>query len=91
MHPRAALGGLYRAGCARCASPRSLAELHRARTIASSYLRKVAEGEQRWEERALKIQNGELRHVWDVLDERGYIKDVAGYVFWRRARVRARV
>ncbi|KAM3476377.1 hypothetical protein MY5147_003228 [Beauveria neobassiana] len=48
------------------------------RGIAHSYLLKVAEGEKRWKERAKQIQDGELRHVWDILDERGYIKDVAG-------------
>ncbi|ODA78425.1 hypothetical protein RJ55_05806 [Drechmeria coniospora] len=55
-----------------------LAEPHRARGISTTYLNKVAEGEERWERRAERIQNGEVRHVWDILDERGYIKDVAG-------------
>lgn len=54
-------------------------ELQQTRGIATSYLKKVADGEERWEKRAQQIQNGELPHVWDVLDERGYIKDVAGY------------
>lgn len=49
------------------------------RCISTSWLNKVAEGEQRWAERAEKIKSGEERHVWDVLEERGYIKDVAGY------------
>ncbi|KAL7926901.1 hypothetical protein ACQKWADRAFT_278970 [Trichoderma austrokoningii] len=69
----------------RCASSRqlrksawALGRVQSARGIATSYLVKVAEGNKRWEERAVKIQNGELPHVWDVLDERGYIKDVAG-------------
>ncbi|KHN98922.1 Tyrosyl-tRNA synthetase [Metarhizium album ARSEF 1941] len=48
------------------------------RGVSTSFLNKVSEGEQRWEERARQIQKGELPHVWDVLDERGYIKDVAG-------------
>jgi len=70
----------------RCASSRqvrksawALGRIQNARGIATSYLEKVAEGNKRWEERAVKIQNGELPHVWDILDERGYIKDVAGY------------
>lgn len=50
-----------------------------SRYISTSWLNKVAEGEQRWAERAEKIKSGEERHVWDVLEERGYIKDVAGY------------
>ncbi|KND91120.1 Tyrosine--tRNA ligase, mitochondrial [Tolypocladium ophioglossoides CBS 100239] len=86
MAPRVTIGSLAQAGprasprCASRQSPWSLAELHRARSIAQSYLKKVADGEERWENRAQRIQNGEERHVWDLLDERGYIKDVAGYV-----------
>ncbi|KAF4125028.1 tyrosyl-tRNA synthetase [Geosmithia morbida] len=48
------------------------------RGISTTYLDKVDEGEKRWRERAEKIQSGELPHVWDLLAERGYIKDVAG-------------
>ncbi|RGP74844.1 tyrosyl-trna synthetase [Fusarium longipes] len=48
------------------------------RYVATTYLKKVAEGEARWKERAEKIENGEIPHTWDVLQERGYIKDVAG-------------
>jgi tyrosyl-tRNA synthetase len=49
------------------------------RYVATTYLNKVAEGEERWKQRAQKIGNGEIPHTWDVLQERGYIKDVAGY------------
>ncbi|KEY71133.1 hypothetical protein S7711_00955 [Stachybotrys chartarum IBT 7711] len=49
-----------------------------ARSIATTFLNKKAEGEERWAIRAEKIRNGEIRHVWDILEERGYIKDVAG-------------
>jgi tyrosyl-tRNA synthetase len=49
------------------------------RNVATTYLKKVAEGEERWKERAEKIENGEIPHTWDVLQERGYIKDVAGH------------
>ncbi|GAB0137567.1 hypothetical protein EsDP_00005827 [Epichloe bromicola] len=62
----------------RCAARLSCCEVRQSRGIATSYLNKVAEGEARWEKRAERIQNGEERHVWDILDERGYIKDVAG-------------
>ncbi|CEI64436.1 Tyrosine--tRNA ligase [Fusarium venenatum] len=48
------------------------------RFIATTYLNKVAEGEARWKERAEKIEKGEIPHTWDILQERGYIKDVAG-------------
>ncbi|PHH67308.1 hypothetical protein CDD81_35 [Ophiocordyceps australis] len=48
------------------------------RQISTSYLIKVAEGKARWDERAKKIRSGELSNIWDVLNERGMIKDVAG-------------
>ncbi|KAH7196673.1 uncharacterized protein B0J16DRAFT_3989 [Fusarium flagelliforme] len=48
------------------------------RFIATSYLKKVAEAEARWKEKGEKIKNGEIPHTWDILEERGYIKDVAG-------------
>ncbi|CVK84627.1 probable tyrosine--trna ligase precursor, mitochondrial [Fusarium mangiferae] len=48
------------------------------RNVATTYLNKVAEGEKRWKERAERIQNGEIPHTMDVLQERGYIKDIAG-------------
>jgi tyrosyl-tRNA synthetase len=51
-----------------------------ARSIAQSYLKKVAEGEERWARKAENILNGKESHIWDILEERGYIKDVAGYV-----------
>ena len=57
----------------------SLAQQHRARAISESYLKKVAEGEERWAQRAERIQNGEEPHMWDILEERGFVKDVAGY------------
>ncbi|XP_044719849.1 tRNA synthetases class I (W and y) domain-containing protein [Hirsutella rhossiliensis] len=64
--------------CALTSSLWSLPALHRGRGIATTYLKKVADGEERWAERAAKIEKGELPHVWDILDERGYMKDIAG-------------
>ncbi|KAL2675339.1 hypothetical protein Neosp_011523 [[Neocosmospora] mangrovei] len=48
------------------------------RGVSTSHLIQVAAGQQRWKERGDKIQNGEIPHVWDILQERGYIKDAAG-------------
>lgn len=48
------------------------------RYVATTYLNKVAAGEARWKERAQQIKKGEIPHTWDILQERGYIKDVAG-------------
>ncbi|KAF4980162.1 hypothetical protein FZEAL_3781 [Fusarium zealandicum] len=57
---------------------RPLLECHGIRGVATTHLNKIAEGKERWEARAEQIQNGEVPHVWDLLQERGYIKDVAG-------------
>ncbi|KAF7538438.1 hypothetical protein G7Z17_g12631 [Cylindrodendrum hubeiense] len=63
----------------RCINPlRPLLQFPRARGVATTYIKKQDDGKARWEKRAEKIQNGELPHVWDILQERGYIKDVAG-------------
>ncbi|QUC19967.1 uncharacterized protein UV8b_04208 [Ustilaginoidea virens] len=58
--------------------PRSALHVQHARGISGSYLAKVAQGEQEWEQRAERILKGEQPHEWDLLEERGYIKDVAG-------------
>lgn len=63
---------------------RPLLGFHQTRGISTSWLKKVAEGQERWDKRAEKIQSGELPHVWDILQERGYIKDVAGYAALRK-------
>ncbi|KPM37400.1 Tyrosine--tRNA ligase, mitochondrial [Neonectria ditissima] len=57
---------------------RPLLTFRQIRGISTSWLKKVAEGQERWDKRAKQIQNGEIPHVWDILQERGYIKDVAG-------------
>lgn len=86
MVPRLSLPALPHLGartCTQCYNRQaawSLAESHRARWISETWKAKVKEGEERWAERAVKIQNGEITHPWDLLAERGYIKDVAGNV-----------
>lgn len=68
----------------RCLNPlRPLLQFSRTRGVATTFIKKQNEGKERWEKRAEKIQTGELPHVWDILQERGYIKDVAGYVTLR--------
>jgi hypothetical protein len=32
-----------------------------------------------WAERLERIEKGEEQNVWDIFEERGFIKDVAGY------------
>lgn len=44
------------------------------------YLEKCKVAEEQWQERAAKISQGELQNPWDLLEERGYVKDVTGCV-----------
>lgn len=44
----------------------------------SKYDYKTAAAEQKWAERAAAIDRGERRNTWEVLSERGFVKDVAG-------------
>ncbi|KAK0618406.1 tyrosine--trna ligase precursor, mitochondrial (cyt-18) [Bombardia bombarda] len=48
------------------------------RYIGLKYLAKVDEAEKEWQARAVKINEGEVQNTWDMLQERGYIKDMAG-------------
>jgi hypothetical protein len=47
----------------------------------------VAAAEEEWALRADDIRAGRRQHVWDLFNERGFIKDVAGYVFFFRVRI----
>ncbi|CAK7226782.1 tyrosyl-tRNA synthetase [Sporothrix curviconia] len=42
------------------------------------YTAKIDEANEEWKEKALKIEAGEAKPMWDVFEERGYVKDVAG-------------
>ncbi|ERS96831.1 tyrosine-tRNA ligase [Sporothrix schenckii ATCC 58251] len=42
------------------------------------YTAKIKEADDEWKERALKIEAGDAKAMWDVFEERGYVKDVAG-------------
>ncbi len=49
-----------------------------ARGITQKRLEKIADSEKEWTARAEQIKVGERTHVWDVLNDRGFVKDVAG-------------
>ncbi|PFH57336.1 hypothetical protein XA68_15208 [Ophiocordyceps unilateralis] len=49
------------------------------RSVSHSHLAKVAAAQERWAMRAQRIKQGEMKSGWDVLEERGFIKDVAGH------------
>jgi tyrosyl-tRNA synthetase len=41
-------------------------------------LAKRKKADEEWAAQAEAIQAGTKRHIWDIFEERGYIKDVAG-------------
>ncbi|KAF4592389.1 tyrosyl-trna synthetase [Ophiocordyceps camponoti-floridani] len=49
------------------------------RNISHSFLAKTSAAVERWAARAQKIKDGQLKSAWDILQERGFIKDVAGH------------
>lgn len=62
--------------CERALSPIFI----QTRGIAQSYLAKVEAAKEDWAKRAEDIEAGRKEHVWDTFTERGFLKDVAGYV-----------
>lgn len=48
------------------------------RGVTQNFLRKTAEAEVQWQERAKLVEEGKVPNFWDMLEERGYVKDTAG-------------
>lgn len=42
------------------------------------YTAKVEDAENQWDFQAEKIKRGVVKNLWDVFEERGFIKDTAG-------------
>jgi hypothetical protein len=43
------------------------------------YQAKIDKAAEEWEYKKQRIQDGKEKHVWDFLEERGFIKDLAGW------------
>lgn len=52
------------------------------RWLGHKYQKKVEKAELEWKEQSERISAGEQRNLWDILQERGFIKDTAGYAVW---------
>ncbi|KAK4218262.1 tRNA synthetases class I-domain-containing protein [Rhypophila decipiens] len=68
-------------GCRTLLSPnrinvRNLGQFTKSKSI--KYLEKLQKAEIKWQERAQGISDGKLQNPWDLLEERGYVKDTAG-------------
>ncbi len=48
------------------------------RNISTGWLRKTADAEAQWKERAHEIKDGKRPDFFAMLEERGYVKDTAG-------------
>jgi tyrosyl-tRNA synthetase len=48
------------------------------RHISTGHIRKTAEAEEAWQQRAQEIKDGKEPNFWDMLEDRGYVKDTAG-------------
>ncbi|OLN82900.1 Tyrosine-tRNA ligase, mitochondrial [Colletotrichum chlorophyti] len=65
--------------CRRCAGlPVTQLHQNRARWISQKVVAKRKTGEEEWAKRAEAISQGEVQNIWDIFEERGYVKDVAG-------------
>ncbi|KAK1970585.1 tRNA synthetase class I [Colletotrichum sublineola] len=65
--------------CRRCGGiPVIQLQQNRSRWISQKVVEKRRVAEEEWVKRAEAIEQGELQNIWDVFEERGYIKDVAG-------------
>lgn len=72
---------LRRTMCLRCARlPAVRLRQNQSRGISQKVLAKRSHGEEEWALRARAIENGEIPNLWDTFEDRGYIKDIAGWV-----------
>ncbi|KAM0287976.1 hypothetical protein ACHAQH_000043 [Verticillium albo-atrum] len=62
----------------RCNTRFAPLSLQTPRWIHLKTLQKRDDAAQEWDEKAEAIKNGEARNLWDIFEERGFVKDVAG-------------
>ncbi len=69
-------------GCLRqsASSPFRLQRRSLKRSHGPKYQAKIDAALEEWKERAQNIQDGEKPNVWDMFEERGFVKDVVGQV-----------
>ncbi|KAK4105644.1 hypothetical protein N658DRAFT_492120 [Parathielavia hyrcaniae] len=81
MAPTLALPRLVRRAtvCQSCllSSANGLAPIQ-LRHITQGYRQKTADAETQWQQWAREIEDGKRPHLWDMLEDRGFVKDIAG-------------
>ncbi|KAL8392638.1 hypothetical protein RB595_002726 [Gaeumannomyces hyphopodioides] len=80
LYPRS-LSRLPRPGCFRCSSPQTAgfsASAWRCESRSLKYLEKMRVAQEAWDLKAERIKNGAETGLWDLLESRGFIKDIAG-------------
>jgi tyrosyl-tRNA synthetase len=50
------------------------------RHIGQKYLAKVKQAEEQWAEKAQRIHKGEEKGMLDILEERGFVHQIVGYI-----------
>jgi tyrosyl-tRNA synthetase len=60
-----------------CAYNKGVAPIQR-RNISRGHIQKTADAEAAWQIRAKEIEAGKVQNTFDMLVERGYVKDTAG-------------
>lgn len=60
------------------------ASARRCESRSIKYQEKMRVAQEAWDLRAKRIQSGTEMGLWDLLESRGFIKDIAGYVAPRR-------
>ncbi|XTI84198.1 tyrosyl-tRNA synthetase-like protein [Cenococcum geophilum] len=63
--------------CKRCIRNRNIARESR-RAITQNFLRKTYDAELEWKAQAVKIKAGKKQNMMSILEERGFVKDIAG-------------
>lgn len=70
---------LYRPGLSICGDCARRLPRQQVRWVGLRYLEKKRLADEKWKDRAQKVDSGEIQNTWDLLNERGFVKDVAGY------------
>ncbi|KAI1334494.1 tRNA synthetase class I [Xylariaceae sp. FL0016] len=70
--------GLRSSLCRTCLRQALLSQRPTARFISTKNVERRKEADAAWAEQAAKIKNGEVQGLWEILKERGFVKDTCG-------------
>ena len=79
LHTRCRAPGIS-APCRTLLGPRRTLRLLHAKDPNSKYDKKVKEANKEWEEKAQEIRDGKKPSMLSILEERGFVNELVGYV-----------